>query len=117
MAKSRPSIVLILLVGAILVAGPGMRLFAALPCNAGPPMACCGESNGQSGAPAPCGCSLNPVAPSLAVVEAASPDFVLDDAPALSLAEPDPVPPAPLAAPASGARAAPLFLLFVAFLN
>jgi hypothetical protein len=60
---------------------------------------------------------LNPVAPSLAVVEVASPDVVLDDAPASSLVGPDPVPLAPLAVPEPVARAAPLFVLFVAFLN
>ncbi len=81
-------------------------------------MACCGGSDdGGGGASAPCRCSLNPVAPSLAVVEGASPDVVLDEAPASSVAEPDPAPPAPVAAPSPVARGSPLFVLFVAFLN
>jgi hypothetical protein len=94
-----------------------MRLYASLPCNAGPPMACCGESNGGGGAPSPCRCSMSPMAPSPAVVDGASPDIGLGDAPASSLVGTDPVSLAPLAAPEPIARAAPLFVLFVAFLN
>lgn len=93
-----------------------MRLYAALPCNSGPPMACCGGSDGGS-APAPCHCSLSPVAPFHAVVETAPPGVIVNDAPASSLVGPDRAALTPLAAPEPAARAAPLFVLFVAFLN
>lgn len=108
----------LLLVAAALIVGPGAKLYAASPCNAGPPMACCG-GEGDDKAPAPCGCSLSPVAPSPTVPETATRTVVLADSPAPApvMAEPEPAPAASMAAVVPRGRAAPLFVLFVAFLN
>jgi len=106
----------LLFVAAALIVGPGATLYAASPCNAGPPMACCGD-NGDDGAPAPCGCSMSPVTPAPSVVEITSQGVVLAEAPAPALAGPDPAPAAATRSAPPRARAAPLFLLFVAFLN
>lgn len=116
-AKGPFPAVLVVLAAAVLVAGPGMALFAALPCNVGPPMACCDSADGERDSPSPCGCSLSPVAPSHTLVEGTSPVPALDAVPAPALIEPVPAPDLPAAAVASKARAAPLFVLFVAFLN
>ncbi|HQR67660.1 MAG TPA: hypothetical protein PLB02_09715, partial [Thermoanaerobaculia bacterium] len=71
MRERRLSAFLPLLAALALLAGPGATLYAASPCHAGAPMACCtGEEGGD---PPPCGCSLSPVPPAPAVVEAAAP--------------------------------------------
>ena len=79
-------------------------------------MACCGSD--ENGVPAPCGCTLRPATPSPAVVESAPPGVELAVTPA---AEAVPEPAAerpPWAEPVTPrARAAPLFVLFAAFLN
>ena len=106
----------LLLAATALLAGPGATLYAASPCNAGPPMACCG-AEGDDGAPAPCSCSLSPVAPAPSVAETASHGVVLAEAPAPALTGPNPAPAASTRIAPPRARAAPLFLLFVAFLN
>ncbi len=116
-ARIRPSAIFLVLAAVALVAGPGMRLHAALPCNDGPPMACCGGPADDGGSPAPCGCVLKPAAPSPAVVNGAQPDAVLDAAPPAPFVEADPTPALPEAVVAPQARAAPLFVLFATFLN
>lgn len=106
----------LLLVATALIVGPGVTLYAALPCHSGAPMACC-SGDGDGGAPAPCGCSLRPVVPSPTVAETAAPVVVLAEAPPLALAGPDPAPAAAPSPVTPRARAAPLFVLFAAFLN
>ena len=112
----RVSACFLLLVAAALIAGPGATLYAASPCNTGAPMDCC-SGDGDGGAPPPCGCSLSPVAPSPTIAETGSPAVVLAEAPLLALAGPDPVPAVPQSPVTPRARAAPLFVLFVTFLN
>ncbi|HUM03625.1 MAG TPA: hypothetical protein VL084_15145 [Thermoanaerobaculia bacterium] len=106
------------LVAAALIAGPGAKLYAASPCNAGPPMACCG-GEGDDGAPAPCSCSLSPFAPAPTVPEAATrgDNLAESPAPAPALAPPDPAPVPSMEPAVPRARAAPLYVLFDAFLN
>ena len=117
MATSRFPAAVAALAALVLLAGPGMRLYAALPCHAGAPMACCDGENGTGGSHPPCNCTISPAAPSQAVVEAAAPVTVPDAAPTAALVEPAAPPaPAPAAVP-ERARAGPLFVLFVAFLN
>jgi len=108
----------LLFVASGLIAGPGAVLYAASPCNTGAPMTCC-AGEGDDGAPAPCGCSLNPVTPSPSVTETESQRVVPDEAPASApaLAGPDPVPASPKGPVTPRARAAPLFVLFAAFQN
>ena len=96
---------------ASLIAGPGLKLFAASPCNTGAPMACCaGEGDDQ--APAPCGCSLNPVVPSPSVEETALQGVVLVEAPLPAVAAEAPTAAGPAAHVAPRARSAPLHLLY-----
>ncbi len=79
-------------------------------------MTCC--AGDEEGAPAPCGCTLNPRTPAQGIVEASAPDAVptgelspmLETSPAARE-----IAPAPAVVPR--ARAAPLFVLFAAFLN
>jgi hypothetical protein len=99
-----------------LVVGSALRLWAVSPCASKEPMTCCGGD--ESGAPAPCGCSLSAATPSAAVVESASTDVVIAEAPAADVV----VAPAdttrfPARSVTACARAAPLFVLFAAFLN
>jgi hypothetical protein len=115
--KGRGATFLLLVAGLVLLAGPGMRLYATVPCSEGEPMACCGVPAGATTPSTPCHCSLNPVAPTHAVVETPPPDTLLDVNPALPVVDPAPAPDAPVSAYAARARAAPLFVLFVAFLN
>ncbi len=99
-----------------LLAGPALRLRAASPCDLGAPMACCGSD--QNGVPAPCGCTLRPATPSPAVVESAPPGVALVEIPAPDLVEaPAETTPFPVQSVTPRARAAPLFVLFAAFLN
>jgi len=104
-----------LLAALVLSAGPGASLYAALPCHAGKPMACCAGDDG--GGTSPCRCSLSPVAPSPAVAESTSAVVVLAGSLPLELAVPDPAPAASESPVPHRARAAPLFVLFAAFLN
>jgi hypothetical protein len=107
---------LLLLAALALLAGPGATLYAASPCHTGAPMACC--SGEEGGEPSPCGCSLSPVPPAPAVVEAAAPDAAPANA-ALPLIAPAPdpaaEPPAPSVAPR--ARAGPIFLRVLSLRN
>jgi len=117
MSGRRGSAAFLLLVATVLVAGPGAGLYAASPCHEGSPMDCCAGDDG-SGTPDPCGCSLSPMAPKSAVVESASISVLLAVTPAEPLAAPGPEAPAPgPRGVVPRARAAPLFVLFVAFLN
>jgi hypothetical protein len=111
----RRSALFLLLVASALVAGPGPGLAAVSPCASGSPMTCCGGD--ENSAPVPCGCWLNAAPPSPAVIESAPPDVVLAEAPAPALVVPPPSPDAPPVRVTPRARAAPLFVLFVAFMN
>jgi hypothetical protein len=109
---------LLFLAAAALVAGPSLRLQAASPCAVGPPMACCGGAQtGDENAALPCGCTLKPVTPSPAVVDAAAPPVVLAEAPVTEAPAPDVTSALSGAAVPRRARAGPLFLLFSALLN
>ena len=81
-------------------------------------MACCGGTQtGDEDAAFPCGCTLKPVTPSPAVVDASAPPVVLAEAPAAEAPAFD-VPSAfSGAAVPQRARAGPLFLLHSALLN
>jgi hypothetical protein len=74
------------------------------------------DKGGEDALP-PCGCTLKPVTPSPAVVEATVPPLVLAEAPAAEAPAPDVASALSEAAVPPRARAGPLFLLFSAFLN
>jgi hypothetical protein len=111
MKSRRVSAFSLLVVAAALIAGPGPKLFAASPCNTGAPMACC-ASEGDEGAPAPCGCSLNPVVPSPSVEETVPQGVVLVEAPLPAVAAEVLTAAGPAARVAPRARSAPLHLLY-----
>jgi hypothetical protein len=99
-----------------LVVGSALRLWAVSPCASKGPMTCCGGD--ESGAPAPCGCSLSAATPSPAVVESASTTVALAETPAAEVVvAPAETTPFPARSVTPCARAAPLFVLFAAFLN
>ena len=82
------------------------------PCNTGAPMACCaGKSHGRA-TPAPCRCSLGPIAPSPSIAETASQSVVLAEAPLPAVAVEAPAAAGPVARVAPRARSAPLHLLY-----
>ncbi len=117
--KDRRVVGLVLLVvAAALATGPSLRLEAASPCSAGPPMSCCGgmDKDGEDAFP-PCGCTLKPVTPSPAVVDVAAPPLVLAEASTAEAPAPDVASALSEARVPPRARAGPLFLLFSALLN
>ncbi len=95
-----------------------MRVYAALPCNDGPPMACCGQTEGSQAAPPPCHCSLSAVQVAPMVVEAA-PLLIAPAAIAAAVVAVRPPETTPLrvGSVVPHARGAPLFVLFATFLN
>ena len=81
-------------------------------------MACCGGTEtGDENATLPCGCTLKPVTPSPAVIDAAAPPVVLAEAPEAEVPSPDVTSALSEAPVPQRARAGPLFLLHSALLN
>jgi hypothetical protein len=98
------------LLAAALVAAPAARLAAATSCGAAPMECCAGMGDDDA---RPCHCSLNPVPPAPAVVDAVhAPAVVLAEAPLPAVEVEAPV--AHVAAPSMEprARSAPLHLLY-----
>lgn len=104
------------LLAAALVAGPAARLAAAAPCSGTAAMDCCSGMGDDDGAP-PCHCSLKPVVPAPAALDAAhAPAAVLAAAPLRAVEAEAPAEARASAPVAPRARAAPLFLLFAVLL-
>jgi hypothetical protein len=98
-----------------LVVAPVARLVAAAPCSGPAQMDCCAGMDDKA-AP-PCNCSLSPVPPAPAAVDAAqAPAIVLAETPLPAVAAEAPATASPAARVAPRARSAPLFLLFAALL-
>jgi hypothetical protein len=103
-------VLLLALLAAALVAAPAARLAAAAPCGGAMAMDCC-AGMGDEDAP-PCHCSLKPVPPAPAAVDAACPPaVVLAEAPASAIDVDAPAATTPSARVAPRARSAPLHLL------
>lgn len=107
----RARLVFLAVLVAAVVAAPAARLAAASPCPGAAPMDCC-AGMGQDGAP-PCHCSLNPVPPAPAAVDAGhAPSVVLAEAPAPAIGVEASAASGPAARVAPRARSAPLHLLY-----
>ncbi len=103
-------VLLLALLAAALVSAPAARLAAAAPCGGAANMDCC-AGMGDEGAP-PCHCSLKPVLPAPAAIDAAhAAHVVLAEAPLAAVAAEAPVAASGPVRVAPRARSAPLHLL------
>jgi hypothetical protein len=103
-------VLLLALLASALVSAPAARLAAAAPCGGAANMDCCARM-GDDGAP-PCHCSLRPVLPAPAAIDAAhAPQVVLAEMPLPAVEVEAPAAASRPARVAPRARSAPLHLL------